>query len=52
MVRLEEGGRVLADAALADLLDVERQVLAALAPEDHEQLSSLLRELLSTFTAR
>jgi DNA-binding MarR family transcriptional regulator len=49
MVCLEEPGRVLADAALADLLDVESRVLAVLKPAEHDQLSGLLRELLSTF---
>lgn len=50
MVCLEERGRVLADAALADLLDVESRVLSALKPAEHDQLSGLLRELLSTFS--
>jgi DNA-binding MarR family transcriptional regulator len=49
MVRLEEGGLALADAALADLLQVERQVLAVLGAEQHEQLAGLLRTLLTTF---
>jgi DNA-binding MarR family transcriptional regulator len=49
MVRLEEGGRILADAALADLLEVERRVLAVLDESEHEHLAALLRELLVTF---
>jgi DNA-binding MarR family transcriptional regulator len=48
MVRLEDSGRLLADAALADLLQIERGVLAVLRPAEHEQLSGLLRTLLST----
>jgi DNA-binding MarR family transcriptional regulator len=48
MVRLEDGGRRLADAALADLLQIERGVLAVLDPGEHEQLSGLLRTLLIT----
>lgn len=48
MVRLEDGGRRLADAALADLLQIERNVLAVLDPGEHERLSGLLRALLTT----
>jgi DNA-binding MarR family transcriptional regulator len=46
MVQLEDSGRLLADAALADLLEIERGVLAVLEPGDHERLSGLLRALL------
>lgn len=48
MVRLEDSGRLLADAALADLLLIERGVLAVLDPAEHERLAGLLRELLTT----
>lgn len=48
MVRLEDSGRLLADAALADLLQTERNVLAVLDPGEHERLSGLLRALLTT----
>jgi DNA-binding MarR family transcriptional regulator len=48
MVRLEDSGRALADAALADLLQIERTVLSVLNPAQHEQLSGLLRDLLTT----
>ena len=48
MVRLEDSGRALADAALADLLQIERAVLSVLNPAQHEQLSGLLRDLLTT----
>jgi DNA-binding MarR family transcriptional regulator len=48
MVRLEDSGRLLADAALADLLQVERGVLAVLEPGENERLAGLLRDLLIT----
>jgi DNA-binding MarR family transcriptional regulator len=48
MVRLEDPGRVLADSALADLLRTERDVLAVLGAGEHERLSGLLRDLLTT----
>jgi DNA-binding MarR family transcriptional regulator len=48
MVSLEDSGRRLADAALADLLQVERDVLAILATGEHERLAGLLRDLLTT----
>jgi DNA-binding MarR family transcriptional regulator len=48
MVQLEDGGRLLADAALADLLQVERGVLSVLDPGEHERLSGILRDLLTT----
>ncbi len=51
MVRLEAGGRAVADSALADLLEVERSVLAALDTGEHDQLSRLLRDLLTAFEA-
>ncbi|MBT0770560.1 MarR family transcriptional regulator [Kineosporia sp. J2-2] len=49
MVRLEENGRAVTDAALADLLEVERSVLVALDSGEHDQLSRLLRDLLTAF---
>jgi DNA-binding MarR family transcriptional regulator len=48
MVRLEDGGRALADAALADLLRIERDVLAVLSAQQHDQLAGLLRTVLTT----
>jgi DNA-binding MarR family transcriptional regulator len=48
MVRLEDSGRALADAALADLLQIERDVLAVIDPTEHERLSALLRDLLTS----
>jgi hypothetical protein len=48
MVRLEDPGRALADSALADLLRTERDVLAVLGAGEHERLSGLLRDLLTT----
>jgi DNA-binding MarR family transcriptional regulator len=50
MVRLEDTGRLLADAALADLLEVERSVLSTLNIAEHDQLSRLLRELLGALS--
>lgn len=47
MVRLEDSGRRLADAALADLLQIERSVLAVLHPGEPDRLSDLLRTLLT-----
>jgi DNA-binding MarR family transcriptional regulator len=49
MVRLEDGGRRLADAALADLLEIESGLLAGLAPGENKELSRLLREMLTMF---
>lgn len=48
MVQLEDGGRTLADAALADLLQIERGLLAVLAAGQSQQLAGLLRDLLTT----
>jgi DNA-binding MarR family transcriptional regulator len=50
MVCLEEAGRVLADTALADLLAVESRVLSVLKPTERDQLSGLLRELLTALS--
>ena len=49
LVELTDRGRTVVDAALADLLDHERDLLAGLDDEDREQLASLLRRLLSPF---
>ena len=49
MVRLEPGGQVLVDAALADLLTVERELLEALAAGDRATLADLLRRLTTRF---
>ena len=51
MVRLEAEGRVVTDAALADLLEVERSVLKALDGGEHDRLAQLLRHLLTAFDA-
>ncbi|MCB0910524.1 MAG: MarR family transcriptional regulator [Propionibacteriaceae bacterium] len=48
-VRLTEAGQGLVQDALADLLDYERQVLAAIEPAEREQLAALLRRLLAPF---
>ena len=49
MVQLEDSGRLLADAALADLLTRERELLAALTPKQQDALSGLLRALVTPF---
>jgi DNA-binding MarR family transcriptional regulator len=51
VVRLDESGRKLADAALADLLRIESGLLAVLDPGEHQELSRLLRDLLNTLEA-
>jgi DNA-binding MarR family transcriptional regulator len=48
-VTLTTAGRTVVDAAMADLLDRERILLAQLPPSEQEQLSELLRRLLSPF---
>lgn len=48
-VRLTPRGRDRVDAALADLLARERQLLAALGPADRDTLSGLLRRLVTPF---
>jgi len=52
LVRLTDRGRAVADAALADLLGQERELLAGLDAADRQQLASLLRLLLSPFDTR
>lgn len=48
MVQLEDSGRRLADAALADLLAIERAVLSVIDAGEQDRLSGLLRELLTS----
>jgi DNA-binding MarR family transcriptional regulator len=48
-VRLTTAGRVVVDAAMADLLDRERILLNELPPSEREHLGELLRRLLSPF---
>jgi hypothetical protein len=48
MVQLEDSGRRLADAALADLLAIERAVLSVIDAGAQDRLSGLLRELLTS----
>jgi DNA-binding MarR family transcriptional regulator len=48
-VRLTPMGRAVVDAAMADLLDRERALLSHLALSQREQLSELLRQLLTPF---
>jgi len=48
-VRLTEKGRERVDAALADLLEHERTLLAALPEPDRARLAELLRRLLAPF---
>lgn len=48
-VRLLPSGEHVVDAALSDLLERERTILAALSPAECEQVSALLRRLLQPF---
>ena len=48
-VRLTPQGKARVDAALADLLDHERQILAGLTPRQRESLATLLRTLVVPF---
>ena len=48
-VRLTAEGRLRVDAALADLLDYERTILAALPEPDRERLADQLRTLVLPF---
>lgn len=48
-VRLTPRGRTIVDAAFADLLEVERQLLSVLTVRQRESLAGLLRELVSAF---
>lgn len=49
IVALTDAGREIVDAALADLLDRERELLARLPERDRTALAALLRELLEPF---
>jgi len=49
LVRLTDAGRARVDAALADLLDHERTILAALPDDRHDDLARLLRTLVAPF---
>lgn len=51
LVRLTPAGRDAVDAALADLLDRERALLAVLGDDDRARLGDLLRRLLRPFEA-
>lgn len=48
-VRLSAAGRKAVDAALTDLLDRERELLAPLSKKERSQLGELLRALLLPF---
>jgi DNA-binding MarR family transcriptional regulator len=48
-VTLTTAGRKAVDAAMADLLVRERLLLGQLPPSEQDQLSELLRRLLSPF---
>lgn len=50
-VRLSDEGRRAVDAALADLMDHERDLLAGLDPGAQGELTALLRNLLLPFDA-
>ena len=50
-VRLTPQGKERVDAALADLLTRERELLATLSTRDRETLSALLRRLVAPFEA-
>ena len=47
LVRLTDDGRTRVQLALADLLAYERRVLAAIDPDEREELTTLLRRLLA-----
>jgi DNA-binding MarR family transcriptional regulator len=48
-VRLTSRGKDAVDGALADLLDREQELLAALTSRQQDQLSGLLRSLVVPF---
>lgn len=52
IVRLTAEGQRTVDAAMADLLDRERHLLAELPETEREDLAGLLRRLLSPFEAQ
>jgi len=49
LVRLTDAGRAAVDAALADLLTAERQLLAGLDEGDQHRLAQTLRQLLVVY---
>ncbi len=49
LVKLTDEGRDRVQQALGDLLAYERKVLAAIEPEERDQLAVLLRRLLAPF---
>jgi DNA-binding MarR family transcriptional regulator len=49
IVRLTPAGQRTVDAAMADLLERERQLLAELSAQDRDDLAAMLRRLLSPF---
>ncbi len=49
LVQLTTRGQEVADAALTDLLEYERELLSGLDPADRAQLANLLRMLLGPF---
>jgi DNA-binding MarR family transcriptional regulator len=51
LVELTDAGRDAVDAALADLIAAERQIMAALDVADHDQLTRSLRLLLARYGA-
>jgi len=51
LVRLTATGRTRVDAALEDLLEVERGLLAALETSERAQLAALLRVVVAPFDA-
>jgi len=46
LVSLTATGRAAVDAAIADLLRAERDILAGVADDEQDQLSGLLRRLI------
>lgn len=52
IVRLTKGGQETVDAAMADLLARERELLADLPTEERDALRTALRRLLTPFEAR
>ncbi len=51
LVRLSDDGRHKVDAAMADLVARERQLLGRLSDDDHQHLVSTLRSLVAPFDA-
>ena len=49
LVRLAPEGRDRVDAAMEDLLRVERELLGGLSPDDHRALADLLRLVVAPF---